>query len=71
MSKYFQRQLLALANGSTVGHVRVGDLKKAKILVPAIDIQKRIVEAMSTLESTLSLLTKKEENLKKIRSAFI
>lgn len=69
MSRFFQRQLLALSNGSTVGHVRVGELKRAFILVPSLERQQRVVSSMCELESILRGMQKKESGLGGITSA--
>ena len=59
MSNFFQRQLLALANGSTVGHVRVGELKRAKVILPDLRLQGQLSKVYSELEKNHETLVEK------------
>ncbi|NVK04881.1 MAG: restriction endonuclease subunit S [Flavobacteriia bacterium] len=63
LSKFFQRQLLTLANGSTVGHVRVGELKKAKVILPGFELQRSLSNAFHELEMNHEILLQKSQNL--------
>ncbi|OQK50255.1 hypothetical protein XM75_c11832 [Vibrio vulnificus] len=66
MSRFFQRQLFALANGSTVGHVRVGELKKAKVILPELKLQKKLATAFNELEVARETLQDKSLSLASI-----
>jgi type I restriction enzyme S subunit len=48
-----QKSLLDLAGGSTVGHVKVGDIRTLRIPVPSLDEQERIVRAYGSSEARL------------------
>ncbi|EML7271088.1 restriction endonuclease subunit S [Enterobacter hormaechei] len=63
LSKFFHRQLLALANGSTVGHVRVGELKKTKVILPGLDLQRKLSEIFNELEKNHEILLEKSRSL--------
>ncbi|WP_338853106.1 restriction endonuclease subunit S [Alteromonas macleodii] len=56
-SRYVQHKLKALHVGTTIKHINTGDLRQFSILVPNLDAQRRIVEALSyTDTSTQSIL---------------
>jgi type I restriction enzyme S subunit len=53
LSAPVQKSLLDLAGGSTVGHVKVGDIRTLRIPVPSLDEQERIVRAYGSSEARL------------------
>lgn len=50
---YMQGQLQAASSGSTVAHVRVGDVENLKIKLPSIDEQKRIAGILKAYEDLI------------------
>jgi len=52
-SSVVQEHLLRLAGGSTVGHVRVGDIRHLPLPLPDMEMQVTIAEAMSDIDSAL------------------
>lgn len=52
-SNILQRRLIELAGGSTVGHVRVGDIRDLLFFVPKMDEQKIIAIKLETIDSQL------------------
>lgn len=53
LSDVVQKNLHDAAGGSTVGHVRVGDIRRLLIPVPAIDEQVRIAERFKAMEARI------------------
>ena len=53
LSTPVQKSLLDLAGGSTVGHVKVGDIRALQIPVPSLDEQGKIVQAYAATEARL------------------
>ena len=50
-SGFLQRQIHALASGSTVQHMRVPDSKNLKIPLPSLESQRKIVKVLEALRS--------------------
>ncbi|MEH2410728.1 restriction endonuclease subunit S [Nostoc sp.] len=55
LSDSVKSRLLDLAGGSTVGHVRVGDIRRQLVHVPPLYEQVRIVECLKPLSQKLSV----------------
>lgn len=54
LSDPVQKSLLDLAGGSTVGHVKVGDIRKLRIPIPSLHEQAQIIEAYAAMDVRLS-----------------
>lgn len=54
LSSAVQKSLLDLAGGSTVGHVKVGDIRRLRIPVPSVCEQGKIVQAYGATEEWLA-----------------
>jgi len=48
-----QNRLFILAGGSTVGHVRVGDIRGLPLPIPPMNIQKRIFQTLASIDKQL------------------
>jgi type I restriction enzyme S subunit len=48
-----QKNLLALAGGSTVAHLNVADVRKFAVILPPLDAQRRIAEVLRTLDDKI------------------
>ena len=64
VSRRVQTRLLDLAGGSTVGHVKVGDIRQLAIPTPPIDEQTLIAESFKSIESRLSNEARELEKLR-------
>jgi type I restriction enzyme S subunit len=53
LSPLIQERLLLLAGGSTVGHVRVGDIRNLLIPVPPLDEQRQIASVLGAVDESL------------------
>ncbi len=53
MSARLQKVLRDLSGGSTVGHVRVGDIRTLPIPIPSLDEQRKIASSFDTLQRRL------------------
>lgn len=64
-SERVQRRLLELAGGSTVGHIRVGDIRNLSIPHPKdIDEQENIANTLTGIEKVITSLTSNVKNLR-------
>jgi type I restriction enzyme S subunit len=64
-SEIVQRKLMELAGGSTVGHIRVGDIRSLPIPHPqSLDEQIRIVEALNGAKRIIDQLNRNSKKLK-------
>src|SRR3989339_66922 len=74
-SPYFQRQLSELASATTVAIVNKSKFSSIEILLPAIDIQTRVVAKLdalfSDLDKSVACLKKAQEQLKVYRQAVL
>jgi type I restriction enzyme S subunit len=63
-SEQVQQRLLELAGGSTVGHIRVGDIRNLSIPHPKdVDEQEKIAATLTRAEAVIACLT---SNVKKL-----
>jgi type I restriction enzyme, S subunit len=54
MSERVQKHLIDLAGGSTVGHVRVGDIRTLPIPIPQLEEQNKIVKLLAAHNDRLN-----------------
>jgi type I restriction enzyme S subunit len=71
-SEAVQSRLLELAGGSTVGHVRVGDIRSLSIPHPvSVTEQAKIASALSGVTTTLKRLTTNHLKLRSLKTALM
>ncbi len=70
-SPIFQQDVLKLIIGSTRAELRIGDLRKLRIPVPEIEIQKKIVEKLDAVTSAIREQEKHMNETKGLRFAFV
>ena len=62
-----RKKISTLAKGSSISNVYNSDLKKLKILLPTIQEQKKIVSFLSSIDTKIEQLTKKESLLQEYK----
>ena len=71
LSEAVQSNLLDLAGGSTVGHVRVGDIQTLKVHVPSVKEQIRIVESAQPIQERLTAKNRRLQKLKLLKQGLM
>ena len=66
-SSFFQTQIKEETQGSTRARTSISKLRKNKVLLPSIEEQKRIAEALSDVDSMISSLEKLIEKKKAVK----
>lgn len=67
---YLQAQIMSHeGTGSTVSHIRVPDAMKFKILLPSLEIQKKIGDILGSLDDKIELNHRLNENLEQMGMA--
>ncbi len=71
-SEPVQRKLLELSGGSTVGHIRVGDIRRLPIPHPkTIDEQKAIAEILTSAANSIRKLEAWSQKLRSLKTALM
>lgn len=71
VSRRVQNRLLDLAGGSTVGHVKVGDIRQLAIPTPPVSEQTLIAESFNSIESRLRNEAHELEKLRREKSGLM
>lgn len=71
LSQQVQKRLLELAGGSTVGHVKVGDIRDLKLPTPDTTEQELIEQRLTKFFSLLSVETTTLNKLKSLKTALM
>lgn len=71
MSTPVQKVLFDMAGGSTVGHVRVGDIRRLPIPVPPIEEQKRIADSWQAARSRILAETAARASLQLLKHGLV
>ena len=71
LSDLVQEQLMRSSGGSTVGHVRVGDMKSFAVVRPPLEEQREIVRAIESVESLLLVIESQHTRLTQLKSGLM
>jgi len=66
-SRAVQEHLLRLGGGSTVGHVRVGDIRRLPLPLPDLDKQAEISEALADIDDAIDRASAATERLRGLK----